>query len=199
MSGAGEVAATAFVGGAASLDYVDLECSGCVSGGEIVPGSIDQGRLAAGAVTRPKLADGAVGAAEIATGAVTRPKIAEGAVETARLATNAVTSPKLAAGAVLSSNLAANAVFTAELADDAVDDSRINGVERIIYLKAFSCGPSATGDYGQPTRSPVCWTSACLVPGGGYNQCDESLPCILISTVCPNLEGGRVLSPAILP
>jgi hypothetical protein len=198
VSGAGVVTAAAFVGGASSVAYGDLECTGCVSGSELVPGSLGSSRLADGAVGPAKLADGAVGAAEIAVAAVTRPKIAAGAVETAKLANDAVTSAKLAAGGVLSSKLGASSVLTAALADGAVDATRINGTERVVYIEDYSCGDAWNSGL-RFTRSPICYSSACFDLSGNYNDCDNTQPCVAVPDVCVLSDRYKVLSPDILP
>lgn len=188
------VTANAFVGNATALfTYSDLDCSACVDGSEIAAGSIGNSRLVAGSVRGPELADGAVGAAEIAAGVVTTAKIAPGAVTTAKLAADTVGAVDLAPGAVLSEHFQAGSVRRAKLADEAVTLDKIEGTERLFYVRLDAC------EYPERlTTETTCVTRACDFMPSQYFDCATNL-CQAAPLVCNTIPVGKVLAPEIQP
>jgi len=116
-----------------------LQCSGCLDGSQLAPGSVSTANLAAAAVTNEKIAAGAVesmhvgftyAASDSKGGDALAAKLAQdlactGCVASDDLADAAATTAKIADGAVSTTKIAAASVATDRIADGAVTKDKV--------------------------------------------------------------------------
>lgn len=196
VSSAGVVTATLWeADGRELFQYGDLECAGCVSGAELSTSGVTAIDLAPGAVTTVKLVNGAVGAAEIAAGAVNAGHLPTNVITAAKLAEVVVTGADLAPASVRGENLFNGAIERPQIAEEAVTLTKINGVERPVYVLASGCREDA-----RLTSRSWCTTRVCQTDPLRYWDCGSSdCGSHLTPQTCTLNILGWVLSPDTLP
>jgi len=191
----GNVFAFSYEGKGTGLTGVmDLACSACVDGSEIVDFAVDSSLLADNSVGFTKIATGAVSTGKFALGAVEAEAIASGAVTAVKISEDAVTFSKLADGAVGSSEIASNAVTGVHFRDGTLVRSNFQGAEKKVYSIHSDCP-----DTGKATLQAQCNSDVCQTfPSAQYLNCSGA--CSAGSPVsCVNDDAGWLLSPTMDP
>jgi hypothetical protein len=99
-----------------------------IPGSYLTTGSIEAGKLAAGAVQTADIANLAITEALIAAGAITEVKINTGSITEAKLAANAVTETKIANGSISTPKIVAGAIQAGQIAAGAVTTEKIDAL-----------------------------------------------------------------------
>lgn len=99
---------------------------------DLLPGSVDTGAIAAGAVTNTKLADNSVGSDQIQADAVDSTKLKPDAVTVNELQSNAVTADDILNGQVADVDIANNAITPAKLVGPITLYSRFMSIDWLL-------------------------------------------------------------------